>query len=103
MFGPPEIIESRMLTDAEWGFAASKILEAGDKIDWHDKQLLSFLRWGVADLSAATPPISSFIDASPTVLQKHELFSAKFGEEVEKGWLGAATPRSTTRGLCQRR
>lgn len=79
-----------------WGFDNAKLLQEAEAIKHEDEQLLDDLRYGCADRSCSTPPISIFIPPSPSAMLEATKFSAKMTEEIQKGWFGPATKRLAT-------
>lgn len=91
--GKPIIVRPVERTPADWGFDNHRFIEEAIRVDWPDKQMIDFWKFGVADLSSSTPPISTFIDASPSALLDSVKFNDKIAEESKLGWFGPPSAR----------
>jgi len=85
--GKPHITEVDEIPDDEWGFCASKIREKAIHMDWPDKELISFLKYGFHDYSERTPPVSSMSPQQKTAMEHIDKFHEDIKEDMAKGWI----------------
>ena len=86
--GKVSVSESGLPPSAGWGFDAHELLEAGIAVNWPDRELLFFLRWGFRDYSDRTPPVTFLAPHLGSAANEAELFYAAVQSEVDAGWLG---------------
>jgi len=85
--GRPSIVETSPIPDEKWGFDASVLRDIAIEIEWPDKELIHFLRFGFHDYSERTPPISSLSPHQQKALDNIRQFKSDIAKDIEKGWI----------------
>lgn len=89
---PPKICAVVPLQRRDWGFDAERLMQDGMSIDWRDKELLFYLKWGFYDYSPDTPPICSFSPHQKKIWEA----GGEFEEAIQESWIGESQDHPPT-------
>lgn len=56
--GRPRAARPRQTRRADWGFNATVVRKAGERLRWQDREIMHFLEFGCYEYSQDTPPVS---------------------------------------------